>query len=132
MSFEEPSEQRMTERKFLIKRDMEMKHNAEFKSSDIDGVLISKGYVIPHVLIYNLEPEDFHRFMIFTKTNAQNKGWVAFKMLMDIADAFTAGRKCAYVEENEKEIESDEKPTKLKVVKVCGGKEYPQELKHYE
>ena len=97
-------------RLFKIRRDFEVKYGAELSSGDAEGVLISRNYVLPHLLVYNVDPKDYQRFLHFTKFKAQNKGWLAFKLLLDLADAIEVGRQSVQQEQ------AEEKP----ISKVCG------------
>ena len=87
-------------RDFAIRRKFESTYGAELKHSDGSGLLLSREIVIPHVLIYNVDPIDVQRFLNFMHAKAQRKGWAALRMLLDTQDAVEAGRNARpYVEE---------------------------------
>jgi hypothetical protein len=113
-----------------IKRDFEIKYQAEFDHvPETEGILVSKGYVVPHFMFYNIDPADYARMVHFIKTRAYNKGFIAFRMLLDMADAVDAAKN--YPQQPAQEIVSTEKakePEK-RITKVLGGKEYVKEVK---
>lgn len=96
---------------YRIKRDFEIKYGTELESAgSVEGVLLSKGFVIPHLVIYNIDPNDYNRFITFVKSEAGGKGFRGLKLLLDLADMKNAVMSQA----------REQNPEGKRLVKVCG------------
>jgi len=107
---------------YKIRRDMEIRYLAELQPvAGVEGSLVSRNYVIPHLLIYNIEPQDYERIVHFTKRKAYGKMYRALTMLLDLADAVEMASERQNSEKNPVPTDPTNEEPKKTVVKVLGG-----------
>jgi hypothetical protein len=111
-------------RGFSVRRKFETLYADELQHVDgVEGVLVSRNVIIPHVAVYNVPPETVERFLFYMKTKANRKGWVALNMLLDLADAVEAGRN------QEAKNDSVDAEKQKRFVRTTGGKSYDMGLR---